>query len=271
MKAELREIKHRRTCSRIALVWSCGWLMASCLMLADLARAQSIYLDHSYGTVDAAMVNEASWIFRERFSMGMDTAGTTTAGCGSNRISVRYASIVEWAAANPPSSSAYAFAAYCDNPQQMQVIWSPYVPMHVNGLRHEFGHAAGCYRHLPFFNSNVMHAAGSAQFLTVSDMECVQSGAFWPMGEIDRCFVEVGSDLSMYIPSIAGLQVWLTYQGAMQWTLAASRATSLSCPGNALSGPVATFDDIRGYGMPALTYARLRHLGGVIWILEAAR
>jgi hypothetical protein len=244
--------------------------MASCLMLADLARAQSIYLDHSYGTVDAAMVNEASWIFRERFGMGMDIAGTTTTGCGSNRISVRYASIVEWAAANPPSSSAYAFSAYCDNPQQMQVIWSPYVPMHVNGLRHEFGHAAGCYRHLPFFASNVMHAAGSAQFLTVSDMECVLAGAFWPAGEVDRCFVEVGFDLSMYIPGIAGLQVWMAYRGNNTWVERARRASTLSCPGNALAGPVATFDDIRRYGLVPLSYARLRESGGV-WTLEAAR
>jgi hypothetical protein len=239
-------------------------------MLADLARAQSIYLDHSYGTVLQGVVTEASWIFRERFGLGMDIVGTTISGCGSNRISVRYASIVEWAAANPPSSSAYAFSAYCDNPQQMQVIWSPYLPMHVNGLRHEFGHAAGCYRHLPFFASNVMHAAGSAQFLTVSDMECVQSGAFWPMGEIDRCFVEVGSDLSMYIPGIAGLQVWMAYQGAMQWALTASRASNLSCPGNALSGSVATFDDVRGYGLVPLSFVRLRNIG-TTWTLEAAR
>ena len=271
MNNELKQLRRHRTCTRIALVWSCGWLLASCLMLADLARAQSIYLDYSYGTVDAAMVNEASWIFRERFGMGMDTAGATTTGCGSNRISVRYASIVEWAAANPPSSSAYAFAAYCDNPQQMQVIWSPFTPMHVNGLRHEFGHAAGCYRHLPFFASNVMHSAGSAQFLTVSDMECVLAGAFWPVGVIDKCFVEVAPNLDMYIPSIAGLQVWLTYQGAMQWTLAASRATSLSCPGNALSGPVATFDDVRGYGLVPLSFVRLRNTGGTTWTLEAAR
>ena len=266
MNNELKQLKRHRTCTRVAIVWSCGWLMASCLMLADLARAQSIYLDHRYGTVDAAMVDEASWIFRERFGMGMGIVGTTTAVCQSP-ISVRLAGVAEWAAVG---TTRDAVTTNCSLPLRYQIVWSPWVAITVRVMRHEMGHAAGCWQELPADALNVMHPNATATFLNVADMDCITASNRGPMGVVDKCFVEVASNLDMYIPSIAGLQVWLTYQGAMQWTLAASRATSLSCPGNALSGPVATFDDVRGYGLVPLSFVRLRNTG-TTWTLEAAR
>jgi len=272
MNNELKQLRRHRTCTRIALVWSCGWLMASCLMLADLAKGQAIYLNHDYGAVDPVIVDKAAWSIRQRADMAIGIAGTSTTACG-NPITVRYAGIAEWAAINAPAG-AYAVTANCPTSPQKQVVWSPYSAMNVNGLRHELSHAAGCSQHL-FSTDNVMHAAGSAEFLTASDVDCIINSAFWPLGTVDRCFVEVGAAFDMYIPSVSGLQVWLGYQGIVggqhTWTETRRRVTGLGCPGNALSGSAVTFDDVRGYGMPALAYARLRHLGGVTWILEAAR
>jgi hypothetical protein len=235
-------------------------------MLADLARAQSIYINNNYGAINQAVVNEASWIFRERFSMGMDTVGTTTAVCQSP-ISVRLAGVAEWAAVG---TTRDAVTTNCSLPLRYQIVWSPWVAITVRVMRHEMGHAAGCWQELPADALNVMHPNATATFLNVADMDCITASNRWPMGVVDKCFVEVATNLDMYIPGISGLQVWLTYQGAMQWALAASRATSLSCPGNALSGPVATFDDVRGYGIVPLSFVRLRNTG-TTWTLEAAR
>ena len=99
----------------------------------------------------------------------------------------------------------------------------------------------------------------------------MQSGAFWPMGVIDKCFAEVAPNLDMYIPGIAGLQVWMAYRGNNTWVETARRSSTLPCPGNALSGPVATFDDVRGYSLGNLSYVRIRNTGGPTWVLEAAR
>jgi len=260
----------------IRTFWKRFILPATFLGIAFMAydlRAQAIYLNHDYGSVDAAKVDQAAWSIRQRTDMAMSIAGTTTTQCGQNLISVRYAGIAEWAAAN--AGSAYAFTANCANNQQMQVVWSPYVPMHVNGLRHELSHAAGCWQHLPFNTYNVMHPVGSAEFLTVSDTDCIINGAFWPLGTVDKCFVEVGATLGMYIPSVSGLQVWLGYQGMIggqhTWTETRRVATGLSCPGNALSGSVVEFDDVRSYSLGYLTYVRIRNTVGTTWVLEAAR
>jgi len=270
--ADLKGLKRTILCERIAVIWSAGWGIASVLLMAALwphfASGQAIYLNHNGGTVDPDLVNEASWSIRERTGMGLDIAGTSTTACG-NPITVRFASVSEWAAINKPSY-AKAVTANCPVSPQKQVVLSPWDAPAVNTIRHELGHAAGCWKELSG-PENAMYSQVPAEFMTVADIDCIVAGAFWPLGMADRCFVEVGATMNMYIPSIAGLEVWLTYQGNYTWAVSRSKASTLHCSGNALSGSVATFDDVRGYSLGSLTYVRIRNTTGGLWVLEAAR
>jgi len=274
----LTELKTRRLCTMLAKVLIALTWLGVVAIVALPAHGQDIYINDAYGVVPRSVVNAASWGFRERLGMlDLSIRGTTATACDPDSISVRYASIPEWLALFPATTTAFAITDDCDQSgRAMQIIWSPYKPMTAIGLQHEIGHALGCYSHLNLFTNNAMHAVGAAEILTAADVVCVLGGTDWPIGTVDQCFVSLGATWDMYVPGIEGLQVWLAYKGINTstgqhtWQETTRRTSSLKCPGNDLRGNTVVFDDVRAYGLTSLTYARLRNVGAY-WTLEAAR
>jgi hypothetical protein len=269
MNNELKQLKRHRTCTRIALVWSCGWLVASCVLLADLVKAQGIKINHDLGPIPAELVREAAWGVRERTGIDMQVVGTSHVDCEQGYIIVRRASPAEWSGFQR-ADSVYSVANGCQGKGWGQVVWHPTKPVTLVGLVHELGHTAGCWTHLALFPTNAMYTDPVEPFVTSHDVACIKASSWWPSTGGNACYAQVTSDLRLYIPSIAGLAVWLEYQGGYQWKRARTRLAAHQCPGASLSGSVATLSDVRGYGLVPLSFVRLRNTG-TTWTLEAAR
>lgn len=249
------------------------WIAA--VLISCGVNGQTIKINSDLGPVPSALVEEAAWEFKNRLGINMDIVGTSHVDCEYGHIIVRRAGAVEWAGFGYPSS-VFAVSSQCGGVGWGQLIWHPTKPFHLIGLTHELGHNAGCWQELAIFDSNVMYGNPIESALTVHDTACITATNWWPRSGGDPCYARLADDMSLYIPSIgnatAGYKaIWLDHVAGNDWAVVRTRTTSLRCPGNVLNGPVATFDDIRGYGMVPLNYGRMRDVGGSVWRLEAAR
>lgn len=279
---DLKQLKHRRTCARIALGMIAAWFAFIAFAVSDMARAQSLHVGDA---ADASLTNYAAWAWANRAGMSVSYGGLTgVAECVPNAVTIRHPTLAEWnlagAAAGFTPNEYTAFKAFTFTCPYggYTVLISPHFPTmdRVTAL-HEVGHGLTGFAHTSRSDS-LMHAAATSKFITPVDVDLIRTTPSWPLtGSAAKCFVEVNDEWDIYVPEISGNQIRLEYAGYLggyeSWTissLTASQIASGACSSNVwVSSTEVIFYDTRGFTTGNFSFVRFLKIGAY-WRLVAA-
>lgn len=264
-------------------------IIASIIMAADLAKAQSVYWNpaNSVGAGHEAAIKQAVWSWGQRTGMAVTYAGITDAGeCEPNAITYRTATEAEWQVAGAAAGFSQfefqdflGFAFTCPY-GGYTLLLSPRHNASASTIAHELGHGLRGYGHLNVTSGALMlPASAGVTVVTQADADLVLASPDWPLiNAPSYCHAELQDNYTLHVPEIAGTRVTLKYAGQqngyMGWTIQGqyTNHTSKGCSTAVMSqnGTVAELFDVRSRSAGNLTYARIRWVNGV-WRLEAAR
>jgi hypothetical protein len=204
-------------------------------------------------------VEYAIWAINERAGFRARFAGDDAEQACLPGIVVRQASQAEWDAAGIPTRTR-ALAVRCPVLGAYHVVVKPGVEPSRALILHELAHTMGCWRHVEvsalesLMGSRHVMAPSVQEWagLTVEDVACVTSGAFWPRpDQADTCFVELADTLDLIAPDALGNYTRLEFvgnviEGRYEWRQGTTVAGGGKCASVRVKGGAVELLDVRG-------------------------